>query len=49
LHVCVDGQPGPEFDAMGRNGPHYDADGVLEYIGLDKKEKALYRVRHVPR
>jgi len=49
MHIFIDGQPGPEFDAIGRNGPAFDGGGALEYIGLDKKEKALYRVRHVPR
>jgi hypothetical protein len=45
--VIVDGQRGPEFEAIIPYGPAYHPDGTLEYLAL--RGLQLLRVRHVPR
>jgi hypothetical protein len=44
--VVVDGQAGAEYDAIGKNGPTFHSDGVLEYLAI--KDNSLYRVKHIP-
>ena len=44
--VVVSGRSGPEYDGIVENGPTFHADGVMEYLAI--RDKALYRVRHVP-
>lgn len=45
--VIIDGQKGPEFDAVIPYGPTYHPDGALDYLAL--RGLLLLRVRHVPR
>ena len=45
-HVVLDGQEGPEYDTIIKNGPTFDAEGVLEYLAT--KDGLLYRVRMRP-
>ncbi len=44
---CVeDGAEGPAYDEIGRVGPTFHPDGVLEYLAA--KHGTLYRVKHIP-
>ena len=44
--VIVDGQPGPEYGEIMKNGPTFVDDTVVESLAI--KQQALLRVRHVP-
>ena len=46
--MMVDGQEyeGGEYDRVGKEGPIFHPDGVLEYLAI--KDDALYRVEDIP-
>lgn len=42
--VVVDGSPGPVYELVLKNGPHFSADGVVEFLAV--REHYLYRVKY---